>query len=111
MQHNLKSLYDFSREIYADWPNVNVSNRQAAMYLFAFSNYHMLRDHYVAGPIASCVRGILVHAGGWRGETARQIKAELWELLDEYDNPIVPSIKPTYDEHNELLPMVAWTRR
>lgn len=57
-----------------DWKNLSP---YAAPYLQAMAHLASLEDTYFADDGRSIVLYFLANASGWRGETARQVKAEL----------------------------------
>ena len=71
-----RSLSVIASEIRSNWkPDV-----AAAPYLAAMSVLNSPTDVYGADTGKSMVLHFLANAGSWRGETARQIKAELKAL-------------------------------
>jgi hypothetical protein len=70
-----------AERIEATWPKVNYAARP---YLNAMHSLDTLRTQYGAERGASIVAYFLANAGTWRGEDARNIKAELNRRLDEY---------------------------
>jgi hypothetical protein len=66
--------------IYADWDNVD-SSAHAYLHAVDLSNCHDL-DNPVGDETADIqMRHFLTHAAGWRGPTARAVKAELRRRL------------------------------
>jgi hypothetical protein len=53
----------------------------AKPYLDAMSTLVSVKDNYYADSGSSVVAYFLANAGGWRGDTARRIKAELKLML------------------------------
>jgi hypothetical protein len=75
---NRRSLRTIAREISADWCPISIS---AVPYLQAMRTMDSVRDDYGADSGQSIVLYFLGNAKGWRGETARRIKAELKGML------------------------------
>ena len=55
----------------------------ALPYLEAMTELNSVAEHYGADPGGTIVLYFLSNAGGWRGEDARRIKAELKQLLKD----------------------------
>jgi len=62
------------------WPNVNYA---AKPYLEAMFSLNSIKDPYYADSGESVVLYFLANANSWRGEKAREIKAELKAILKE----------------------------
>lgn len=60
--------------IRADWQNVNYA---AKPYLDAMRELNSINDNYGQDDAKSIVLYFLSNASGWRGETAKSVKAEL----------------------------------
>lgn len=71
-------LYELAREIRRDWKNVNYAARP---YLDAMSSLNELSGSYGHDSGEGIVRYFLANATGWRGQKAREIKAELTRRL------------------------------
>ena len=73
-----RPIHTIAKEIKADWKKVYFG---AVPYLNAMQALHSVDDnfHYDSGK--SVVRYFLANAGTWRGEKAREIKAELKAML------------------------------
>jgi hypothetical protein len=69
-----RPLAEVAQEIYETWPKVNYA---AKPYLQAMEELDLITGSYGADSAASIVRYFLSNAGGWRGEDAKRIKAEL----------------------------------
>ena len=69
-----RPLYEIAREIRSDWTKVSP---YAKPYLDAMSELSSIDDNYYLDSGRSVVLYFLSNASGWRGETARRIKAEL----------------------------------
>lgn len=67
-------LYELAREIRRDWKNVNYAARP---YLDAMRDLIGISDAFGYDSGESIVRYFLANATGWRGQKAREIKAEL----------------------------------
>lgn len=74
----MRPLFEIAREIRKDWKNVNYC---AAPYLSAMSYLNSVEDNYFMESGKSIVCYFLANAGGWRGETAKRIKAELKAMI------------------------------
>jgi hypothetical protein len=72
-----RPIYDIAREIRADWKKPYFG---AVPYLDAMGSLNSISDNYIANTGKSVVLYFLANANGWRGETARRIKAELKAL-------------------------------
>ena len=70
----MRNLYTIAAEIKNDWKNVNYA---AKPYLEAMTEITSIHDKYYEDTAAAVVMYFLANAGGWRGETAKRIKAEL----------------------------------
>ena len=77
-------VYELAREIRRDWKNVNYAARP---YLDAMSGLVEITDSYGLDSGASIVRYFLSNASSWRGQRAREIKAELNRRLKQ-PNPV-----------------------
>lgn len=75
-----RSLNVIAAEIKADWLPVGPYARD---YVTAMSNLRSVDDDYYHDTGRSIVRYFLANAQNWRGEKARQIKAELNRLLED----------------------------
>lgn len=74
----MRPLFTIAHEIRKDWKNVSP---YAAPYLQAMSCLNSVDDHYIMDSGRSIVSYFLANAGGWRGETAKKIKAELKAMV------------------------------
>ena len=75
-----RPLFKIAREIEADWGKVNYA---AKPYLEAMRELSSVRDNFLYDSGESVVLYFLGNATSWRGEKARQIKAELKTMLKE----------------------------
>ena len=75
-----RALWQIARDIRADWPMPYVG---AKPYIRAMTALDTIDEAHSAGTGRDVVRLFLVNAGSWRGDTAREIKAELRALLDQ----------------------------
>lgn len=75
----MRPLYAIAQEINFDWGN-KVSP-YAKPYLRAMQYLNSIDSNYYEDSADSIVRYFLANANGWRGETARRIKAELRGML------------------------------
>jgi hypothetical protein len=73
-----RPLYQIAREIKADWSKVNFG---AVPYLEAMGTMTSIEENYYYDSGDSVVRYFLANANTWRGEKAREIKAELKAML------------------------------
>lgn len=73
-----RPLYTIAQDIRRDWKNVNFG---AKPYLSAMSELDSIDDGYGEDSAYSIVAYFLSNATSWRGETAKQIKAELKSLM------------------------------
>ena len=72
------SLSGLARKISADWIKVNYAARP---YLDAMLQMSSTRDMYGYDDGKSIVLYFLANAGSWRGPVAREIKAQLREMV------------------------------
>jgi len=72
-----RALRTIALEIYQTWPKVSP---YAKPYLEAMTELDSIDQQYYFDTADSVVRYFLANAGGWRGEDARRIKAELKEM-------------------------------
>lgn len=75
-----RSLNVIAAEIRSDWKKVNYA---AVPYLQAMGQLNSIDNNFMYESARSVVRYFLSNAATWRGETAKQIKAELNKLLKE----------------------------
>ena len=73
-----RMIYVIADDIAADWKQVSP---YAQPYLKAMQELTSIHEAYYADSASSVVAYFLANAAGWRGETARRIKAELKEML------------------------------
>jgi hypothetical protein len=78
MNNTARPLFEIAKEIKEDWLKVNYA---AKPYLDAMSTLIGITDTYGHDSGKSIVLYFLSYAGGWRGETAKSIKAELNKLV------------------------------
>ena len=69
-----RPLYTIAAEIRSDWKKVNYA---AVPYLEAMQQLNSIEDNFILDSARSIVRYFLSNATTWRGEKAREIKAEL----------------------------------
>jgi viroplasmin and RNaseH domain-containing protein len=67
-----------AQDIRANWPKVNYA---AKPYLDAMSSLNSIDENYMFDSGKSVVNYFLSNANTWRGEKAREIKAELKAML------------------------------
>ena len=73
-----RPLYTIAAEIRSDWKKVNYA---AVPYLDAMQQLNSIEDNFILDSARSIVRYFLSNAKSWRGERAREIKAELNAML------------------------------
>jgi hypothetical protein len=73
-----RPLYVIARDIARDWSKPNYA---AVPYLDAMCGLSNISDRYYYDSAESVVRYFLANAGQWRGDKAREIKAELKAML------------------------------
>ena len=76
----MRPVYEIAREIKADWKKVNYA---AVPYLNAMESLDSINDNYMYDSGKSVVRYFLGNAGSWRGQKAREIKAELRKMCGD----------------------------
>lgn len=74
----MRKLYEIANEIKSDWKKVNFA---AKPYLDAMFSLKSIEDKYYFDDARSIITYFLCNASSWRGEKARQIKAELKGML------------------------------
>jgi len=74
----MRTLSQIAREIRNDWKKVNYA---AVPYLDAMQTLNSINEEYYFDSGRSVVAYFLANAGSWRGETARNVKAELKGML------------------------------
>ena len=77
-KHSYRTLSSIARDISRDWKRPYYG---AVPYLRAMQCLSTISDTYGYDSAKSIVLYFLSNAGTWRGETARQIKAELKAIL------------------------------
>ena len=73
-----RPLYIIAADIKADWQKVNYA---AVPYLDAMQQLNSIEDNFILDSARSIVRYFLSNATTWRGEKAREIKAELKAMV------------------------------
>jgi hypothetical protein len=73
-QKPVRPLYEIAREIRKDWQKVYFG---AVPYLNAMSTLNKISDDYIMDSGKSIVLYFLANAQTWKGDKAREIKAEL----------------------------------
>ena len=68
------TIRDIAGVIYDDWNNVSYS---AVPYLDAMTYLNTIEDRYMLDSGKSIVTYFLSNASAWRGEVAKEVKAEL----------------------------------
>ena len=74
----MRKISEIAVEIENDWRNVNFAARP---YLDAMRQLDSVNDKYYFDDARSTITYFLCNASSWRGEKARQIKAELKGML------------------------------
>jgi hypothetical protein len=73
-----RPIHAIARDIQRDWTKPNFT---AVPYLQAMRSLESISDKYYYDSAESVVRYFLANAGQWRGDKAREIKAELKAML------------------------------
>ncbi len=73
-----RPLYTIAADIRSDWKKVNYA---AVPYLDAMQQLNSIDDNFILDSARSIVRYFLSNATTWRGEKAREIKAELKAMV------------------------------
>jgi hypothetical protein len=73
-----KPISAIAKEILADWKNVNYA---AKPYLQAMLSLNSVDDKYILDDGRSVVAYFLCNASQWKGPVAREIKAQLKNLI------------------------------
>lgn len=81
MQHH-RSLGIVAREIWADWKK---PDHAAVPYISAMGSLDQITDNYYLDSAHEIVLRFLCNAGKWRGEKAREIKAELKAIVKAFE--------------------------
>ena len=74
------SIQEIASLIYMDWTMEKVSY-SARPYLDAMTYLNSINDMYMLDSGKSIVRYFLANASSWRGDTAKEVKAELKSRL------------------------------
>lgn len=74
----MRNISEIAREIRADWTNIYFGARP---YLQAMECINAPTDPYYADNGKTIILYFLSNASGWRGETARRVKAELKQMI------------------------------
>ena len=74
----MRTLNRIASDILANWPTINP---YAAEYVRAMRTLRYPEDLYLFETGRDIVQYFLANAGGWRGEQARAIKAELLRAI------------------------------
>ena len=77
----VRSLNEIANEIRKDWPVAWNERHPAGAYLVPMSTLDKVTDNYGMDSGKSIVIYFLSNATGWRGETAKRIKAELKAMI------------------------------
>lgn len=73
-----RPIYEIAAEIRRDWVRPNYA---AVPYLEAMGSLSSVSDSYYYDDARSVILYFLSNAQGWKGDTARRIKAELKALV------------------------------
>ena len=76
----MRPISTIAADIHADWKNIHFA---AEPYVGAMSTIHTINDTYGADDARTVVMYFLANAGGWRGPKAKEIKAELKQMLGQ----------------------------
>lgn len=74
-----RTLNQIAKEIRMNWTKVNYG---AEPYLDAMSSLNSIHDKYYMDDAKSIVLYFLSNAGTWKGDKAKEIKAELKQMLN-----------------------------
>jgi len=77
----VRPLHEIAKEIRKDWPVAWNEGHPAGAYLIPMSTLNTVSDNYIMDSGKSIVIYFLSNATGWRGETAKRIKAELKAMI------------------------------
>lgn len=80
-----RPIHEIARDVRRDWKKVYFG---AEPYLEAMESLDSVADSYGADSAASIIRYFLANANGWRGPTAKAIKAELNSIKGRYGSVI-----------------------
>lgn len=72
-----RPIYEIAEEIRGDWKNINP---YAEAYLEPMFELNSIEDRYYFDSGKSVVLYFLSNASGWKGDTAKRVKAELKSL-------------------------------
>lgn len=78
MENSKRTLREIAADIRANWKKVNYA---AEPYLSAMASLESIHDNYYFDSGDMIVRYFLSNASSWRGDKAREIKAELKAML------------------------------
>jgi len=76
-----RKIYEIAAEIRRDWKNVHYA---ATPYLNAMGELDDIDEMYMNDSASSVVAYFLSNASTWRGDTARKVKKELNDMLNEF---------------------------
>lgn len=74
----MRQIKEIARDIRADWKKVSP---YAEPYLQAMESLNSISDRYYCDSADSVILYFLSNATGWRGQVAREIKAELKQMV------------------------------
>lgn len=81
MTSEQRPLSEIAAEIIANYPNAGNENHPAGAYVVPMLALNKITDSYFFDSADDIVRYALSNLTGWRGDTARRVKAELKALL------------------------------
>jgi len=74
----VRPIYEIAKEISNDWGKIHYG---ASPYLNAMLTLNTIDDNYSYDSASSIIRYFLGNAQTWRGDTARNVKLELKNML------------------------------
>ena len=77
----VRPLYEIAAEIRKDWPVAWNEQHPAGAYLIPMSTLDKVTENYLFDSGKSIVIYFLSNTSGWKGETAKRIKAELKAMV------------------------------
>ncbi len=77
----IRPLSQIAADIRTNWPTLAMAGYAAVPYVDAMASLAGIGDRYFQDSAESIVRYFLSNAGGWRGQHAKRIKAELRAML------------------------------
>lgn len=74
----MRQLHEIANDIYDNWSKINYA---AKPYLEAMAGLNSINDNYGYDDGRSIIAYFLSNASSWKGDKAREIKAELKKML------------------------------